>query len=111
MRARIGAVRDFLDRHTAWLIAAGLLALFGLGVQVLRQSNEISGEQTQLRALVASTTHNRVVNVATWCGAIDKLDRTLIAYVEQFGQEGVPAFVAPPLDCAAIEKRTAQSNH
>lgn len=76
--------------------------------QALDRSTVAVRQATGVAAGLAHQTQNRTANVASWCGAIDKLDGSLTSYVDSFGPH-VRRLHLTPLDCQALESKTLAS--
>jgi hypothetical protein len=76
-------------------------------------SGRITAQQARITAQAESSNHNRVLNVLTWCHAINGVSSETRAYVEAAHAKNpaIPVLVLPTLPCQQIAHRTALSTH
>lgn len=78
--------------------------------EIARLTHRIARLESQTRAGLAAQTHNRALNVAVWCGAINQgraYDRAFVHRVT----DGRDAYTLADLDCARLEAKTLASTH
>lgn len=83
----------------------------GLAKRSVATSRQAASVAAAVNAGLAEQTRNRTANVASWCGAIDTLDSTLVGYVQIFVQADprIPPLKLAQLDCKALERKTLAS--